>query len=136
MKVENFVLTSMNSGKILIVTSSLHRIIKFLEEEWLEGEPENFKKFKETKEKLGVDVVRAIELVGFTYDIAVQRFDDEIEINLGHGIEHDFKKIASEEFDTELSDEVLQECTYDFCNSEELINLIDNEIRVILKERL
>jgi hypothetical protein len=81
MKIENFVLTLMNSGKILIVTSSLHRIEKFLEEEWLEGEPENFKKFKETKEKLDVDVVRAIELVGFTYDISVQRFDDEMEIN-------------------------------------------------------
>ena len=136
MKIENFVLTSMNSGKILIVTSSLHRIEKFLEEEWLEAEPENFKKFKETKEKLDVDVVRAIELVGFTYDIAVQRFDDEMEINLGHGIEFDFKKIAREEFDTELSDEILKECVYDFCNSEELMNLVDDEIRVILKERL
>jgi hypothetical protein len=136
MKIENFVLTSMNSGKILIVTSSLHRIEKFLEEEWLEGEPENFKKFKETKEKLDVDVVRAIELVGFTYDISVQRFDDEMEINLGHGIQYDFKKIAKKEFDTELSDELLEECSYDFCNYEETINIIDDTIREILKERI
>lgn len=137
MKIQIYVLTSMVSGRILIVTNTLEKIEKFLKNEWLKDEPKNYKEFKEYQDRIKVDIVRALELIGFHYDIKIERFEDELEVTLGDGLEFDFKKIAKEEFEVEEIDEdLLQECIYDFCNDDEIINPIDDKIRTILKERL
>lgn len=56
------------------------------------------------------------------------------EVNLGEGIKDEFIRIANKEFDKELTKEELEELSYKFCQSEELMNLIDDKVRELIKE--
>ena len=99
MKKEIFVLISMNTRKNLIATTSLKRLDSFLKEEWLQGEPENYKQLKKEQECLNVDIVRALQIIGYQYDITIERFEDDIEEPLKE------KSISVEDPELNLEDE-------------------------------
>ena len=57
-----------------------------------------------------------------------------IDLNLVTGLTKEIEILAEREFKTKLSSDLIDETSYNLCNDEEITNLIDDEIRVNIKE--